>query len=410
MHCDEPGCLAACPGARRDRPVRQRHRRREPGPVHRLRLLRDRLPLRRAAFLGDDREDGQVHALRRPRLRRPRARLHQGLPDRVPALRHEGRHGRARQHRVEQLKANGFANAVALRSAGRRRHGRRHRARARRPSGLVRPAGRSARPAARQVLEERSCARSAPSRSSAPSIGAFAPLHEVRAQRSRGRRRRGRESSGRVIRTGKAKHHEHSQPTDPMDVAVIAARDREDVVVGNEIVRHNRSSRLIHWAVALTFFVCLLTGMPIWTPVFGWMARLFGGLSVCRVIHPWVGPGVLRRVGDDVLPLALATCISSRARAGWLGPKLFQYMRYETDDADVGKYNGGQKLLFWAVSLGALGLLLSGLHDVVPALVSEAPHGVRVPRPRRHVHPASPWRSCFTSTSARRPSPGRSAR
>ena len=46
---------------------------------------------------------------------------------------------------------------------------------------------------------------------------------------------------------------------------------------------------------------------------------------------------------------------------GWLGPKLFEYMRYESDDSDVGKYNGGQKLLFWAVSLGALGLLLSGL-------------------------------------------------
>ena len=49
------------------------------------------------------------------------------------------------------------------------------------------------------------------------------------------------------------------------------------------------SRALIHWTVALTFFVCLLTGMPIWTPVFGWMAHLFGGLSVCRVIHPWAG-------------------------------------------------------------------------------------------------------------------------
>ena len=28
---------------------------------------------------------------------------------------------------------------------------------------------------------------------------------------------------------------------------------------------------------------------PIWTPVFGWMATLVGGLSVCRVVHPWFG-------------------------------------------------------------------------------------------------------------------------
>src|ERR1700738_4201330 len=76
-------------------------------------------------------------------------------------------------------------------------------------------------------------------------------------------------------------------PHRPMDPAVIVARSREDVVAGNEVVRHTRASRLIHWAVAISFFVALLTGMPIWTPVFGWMAHLFGGLSVCRGLHPW---------------------------------------------------------------------------------------------------------------------------
>src|SRR6266536_3804781 len=78
----------------------------------------------------------------------------------------------------------------------------------------------------------------------------------------------------------------HRRPADP---AVIMGQTREDVVVGNEIVRHNRSSRLIHWSVAVTFFVCAFTGMPIWTPVFGWMAHLFGGLTVCRLLHPWMG-------------------------------------------------------------------------------------------------------------------------
>ncbi len=105
-------------------------------------------------------------------------------------------------------------------------------------------------------------------------------------------------------------------PHRPFDTAVVAARDREDVIVGNEIVRHRLVSRLIHWSVALTFFVSVFTGMPIWSPVFGWMAHLFGGLTVCRLLHPWM---------------------------------------------DVGKYNGGQKLFFWAAGLGAVGLLLSGL-------------------------------------------------
>src|SRR5438046_3452594 len=80
-----------------------------------------------------------------------------------------------------------------------------------------------------------------------------------------------------------------ARPQRPFDTAVVAARDRENVIVGNEIVRHRLVSRVIHWSVAVTFFVCVLTGMPIWTPVFGWMAHLFGGLTVCRLLHPLRG-------------------------------------------------------------------------------------------------------------------------
>jgi formate dehydrogenase subunit gamma len=36
-------------------------------------------------------------------------------------------------------------------------------------------------------------------------------------------------------------------------------------------------------------------------------------------------------------------------------------MRYQGEDSEVGKYNGGQKLLFWAAALATLGLLLSGI-------------------------------------------------
>jgi formate dehydrogenase subunit gamma len=145
-----------------------------------------------------------------------------------------------------------------------------------------------------------------------------------------------------------------------MDPAVVAAQTTEDVVVGNEIVRHNRASRLIHWTVALTFFVSLFTGMPIWTPVFGWMAHLFGGLSVCRVIHPWAGVAFFAASILMFFQWVSDMHLEAHER-DWLGPRVLQYMRYQTDDSRTGKYNGGQKLYFWAVSLGAVGLLLSGL-------------------------------------------------
>ena len=149
-------------------------------------------------------------------------------------------------------------------------------------------------------------------------------------------------------------------PHRPLDAAVIAAQTREDIVVGNEIVRHNRYSRLVHWTVALTFFLCLLTGMPIWTPVFGWMAYLVGGMTVARIIHPWVGVAFFI-VSFAMFVQWISDMHFGSDEKGWFGSRLVQYMRYQTDDSNTGKYNGGQKLYFWSVSLGALGLLLSGL-------------------------------------------------
>jgi formate dehydrogenase subunit gamma len=150
------------------------------------------------------------------------------------------------------------------------------------------------------------------------------------------------------------------RPQRPLDSAIVAAREREDIVVGNEIVRHNRASRLIHWTVAVTFFLCVFTGMPIWTPVFGWMAHLFGGLTVARVIHPWAGVAFVLASIFMFFQWISDMHLEPNER-DWLGPKALQYMRYETDDSEVGKYNGGQKLFFWAAGLGALSLLVSGL-------------------------------------------------
>ncbi len=45
MHCEEPGCLVACPADARHRAVCQRHRRLPAGALHRLRILHERLPL-----------------------------------------------------------------------------------------------------------------------------------------------------------------------------------------------------------------------------------------------------------------------------------------------------------------------------------------------------------------------------
>lgn len=143
--------------------------------------------------------------------------------------------------------------------------------------------------------------------------------------------------------------------------AIVTARDREDVVVGNEIIRHRRTARLIHWSVALTFFICVLSGMPIWTPVFGWMAYFVGGLEAARVIHPYAG--VLFFVASFFMFFDwLSDMRMEKGEGSWIGPRLLSYVRWETGPApDEGKYNGGQKVYFYMVSVAALVMMLTGL-------------------------------------------------
>ena len=135
---------------------------------------------------------------------------------------------------------------------------------------------------------------------------------------------------------------------------------KEGGVVGDHLVRHDLASRAIHWTVALSFILALFSGLPIWTPIFGWMARLFGGLNVCRWLHPFAGIALTgaslvmfgKWVGD------------MRMRTGdwaWAGPKLISYLRHRTEDPDVGKYNGGQKIFFYLVTFLALALLATGI-------------------------------------------------
>jgi formate dehydrogenase subunit gamma len=143
------------------------------------------------------------------------------------------------------------------------------------------------------------------------------------------------------------------------DPGIVAARAQEDLVVGDELVRFRYYTRVVHWGVALTFFVCLFTGLPIWTPIFGWLAALFGGLQVCRWLHPWTG------IAFSVFALLQFVHWAGEMRMSAADKRFARnirtYLRWELHDEEIGKYNGGQKLLFWLSSLASLGLLATGV-------------------------------------------------
>lgn len=142
------------------------------------------------------------------------------------------------------------------------------------------------------------------------------------------------------------------------------------------IVRYTFRERLVHAAAAVSYVYLLLTGLAFWTPALYWLAIVLGGGFLSRLLHPWVGVLFSAAVLHMYLMWRRDMRTTSADRA-WR-KALIHYIRNE--DAKVppaGRFNFGQKQLFWVMVGGALALLLSGL---VLWLVDSVPWELRALR------------------------------
>jgi formate dehydrogenase subunit gamma len=126
------------------------------------------------------------------------------------------------------------------------------------------------------------------------------------------------------------------------------------------LVRHTTGERTTHWTLALAFILGALSGLALFHPALFWLSELFGGGPWTRILHPYIG------VIAVIVFLLFAAGLWGDAR---LTPTDRQWLR-QIDDVihnregrlpEVGRYNPGQKLLFWVLLVGMLGLLLSGI-------------------------------------------------
>ena len=141
------GLPQGLPGARRDRAVLERHRRLRPRELHRLRLLRQGLPVQHPAHLARSTTSAYKCTLCSDRVAVGRgAGLRQGLPDPVrssSAPRRSMIAARRRAHRRPEVAR--LRQCRPLRPAGRRRHARDVRAAPRRQAARSTPACRPIR-------------------------------------------------------------------------------------------------------------------------------------------------------------------------------------------------------------------------------------------------------------------------
>ncbi len=138
--------------------------------------------------------------------------------------------------------------------------------------------------------------------------------------------------------------------------------DRGDRLrVGREVIvdRYTRWARINHWITAISLILLALSGLALFHPSLYWLTGLFGGGQMTRMLHPWIGVvlffsflGLFIRFFRLNLP--------AREDAQWTARIGDVLAGNEEKLPEVGKYNAGQKFVFWAMSILIVVLIVSG--------------------------------------------------
>jgi len=128
-----------------------------------------------------------------------------------------------------------------------------------------------------------------------------------------------------------------------------------------ELQRYTAGQRSNHWAVVTCFVLAAVSGFALFHPALFWLTALVGGPQWARILHPYLG------IAMFVLFLGMFAMFAGanvwrKEDSEWLGSagKLISEGS-RAKMPSVGKYNGGQKVVFWLFALSLVVLLATGL-------------------------------------------------
>ena len=126
------------------------------------------------------------------------------------------------------------------------------------------------------------------------------------------------------------------------------------------LVRYTANERTNHWIVALAFLLAALSGLALFHPALYWLSALFGGGPWTRILHPIIG--LIMTIAFVFLAAVVwkDNRLETRDRE-WLRRLKDVINNREERLPEVGRYNAGQKLLFFVFVACMVGLLLSGI-------------------------------------------------
>ncbi|OYV39448.1 MAG: formate dehydrogenase subunit gamma [Rhodospirillales bacterium 20-64-7] len=126
------------------------------------------------------------------------------------------------------------------------------------------------------------------------------------------------------------------------------------------VARYTTAQRINHWITALCLILLALSGMSLFHPGLFFLTALFGGGPATRAIHPWFGTVLLLSFGILFVRFFHHN-LWRREDTAWVGRIGDVISNHEENLPEIGRYNAGQKLVFWLMSLLILVLFVSGV-------------------------------------------------
>jgi formate dehydrogenase subunit gamma len=124
--------------------------------------------------------------------------------------------------------------------------------------------------------------------------------------------------------------------------------------------RYTPGARVNHWITATCLVLLAISGLSLFHPSLFFLTALFGGGQWTRTIHPWIGVVLFFSFGGLFLRFWKAN-LWRREDGTWLARLRDVLTNHEERLPEVGKYNAGQKAVFWLMSILLLVLISSGI-------------------------------------------------
>src|SRR4051795_13096562 len=124
--------------------------------------------------------------------------------------------------------------------------------------------------------------------------------------------------------------------------------------------RYTAAARANHWLTAISLILLAISGLSLFTPSLYFLTALFGGGQWTRVIHPWIGVLlVISFVGLFIRFWRLN--LPTEEDTKWVKALPDVLRGHEEKLPEIGKYNAGQKGVFWGMAVLIFALISSGL-------------------------------------------------